>query len=65
MEKEMTYTGNAQSKMVALLGASAALLEEIAWASALAAGKEFSLDGKVLSKKLFDINNKTYGVART
>jgi hypothetical protein len=65
MEKEMTYTGNAQSKMVALLGASAALLEEIAWATTTAAGKEFSLDGKVLSKKLFDINNKTYGVART
>jgi hypothetical protein len=65
MEKEMTYTGNAQSKMVALLGASAGLLEEIAIMTAAAAGKEISLDGKVLNKKLFDISNKTYGVART
>jgi len=63
MAKEMTYTGNAQSKMVALLGASAMLLEQIVYNTA--GEKEISLDGKVLNKKLFDTSNKTYGLART
>jgi hypothetical protein len=65
MTKEMTYSGNAQSKMVALLGASAGLLEQIAVMTAENAGKQILLDGTVLNKKLFDISNKTYGLART
>ena len=63
MEKEMTYTGNAQSKMVALLGASAMLLEQIVYNTA--GERTISLDGAVLNKKLFDNSNKTYGLART
>jgi hypothetical protein len=63
MAKEMTYTGNAQSKMVALLGASAMLLEQIVYNTA--GERTISLDGAVLNKKLFDNSNKTYGLART
>jgi hypothetical protein len=63
MEKEMTYTGNAQSKMIALLGASAILLEQIVYNTA--GDLSVSLDGAVLNKKLFDNSNKTFGLART
>jgi hypothetical protein len=59
----MTYSGNAQSKMVALLGASAMLLEQIVYNTA--GERTISLDGAVLNKKLFDNSNKTYGLART
>jgi hypothetical protein len=63
MAKEMTYSGNAQSKMIALLGASAILLEQIVYNTA--GDLSVSLDGAVLNKKLFDNSNKTYGLART
>jgi translation initiation factor 2B subunit (eIF-2B alpha/beta/delta family) len=48
--------------MVALLGASAILLEEIVYNTA--GTRTISLDGKVLNKKLLDNSNKTYGLAK-
>ena len=48
--------------MVALLGASAILLEQIM--NNTANGATISLDGKVLNKQLFDASAKTYGMAR-
>jgi len=60
--KDMTYSGDVQNKMVALLGASAILLEEIVYNTA--GTRTISLDGKVLNKKLLDNSNKTYGLAK-
>jgi hypothetical protein len=60
--KDMTYSGDVQNKMVALLGASAILLEEIVYNTA--GTRTISLDGKVLNKQLLDNSNKTYGLAK-
>jgi hypothetical protein len=60
--KDMTYSGDVQNKMVALLGASAILLEEIVYNTA--GTRTISLDGKVLNKKLLDNSSKTYGLAK-
>lgn len=62
MATEMGYSGDVQNKMVALLGASAILLEEIVYNTA--GTRTISLDGKVLNKKLLDNSNKAYGMAR-
>ena len=60
--KDMGYSGDVQNRMVALLGASAILLEEIVYNTA--GTRTISLDGKVLNKKLLDNSNKTYGLAK-
>ena len=62
MVKDMGYSGDVQNRMVALLGASAILLEEIVYNTA--GTRTISLDGKVLNKKLLDNSNKTYGLAQ-
>lgn len=62
MAKDMENSGNVQNRMVALLGASAILLEEIVYNTA--GTRTISLDGKVLNKKLFDNSNKAYGIAK-
>lgn len=59
---EMGHSGDVQNRMVALLGASAILLEQIM--NNTANGATISLDGKVLNKQLFDASAKTYGMAR-
>lgn len=62
MLDDLMYAGDIQNKMVALLGASAILLEEIVYNTA--GTRTISLDGKVLNKKLFDNSTKTYALAK-